>query len=163
MKRAIIAAVFTTAALFGVIALAETDTSPWKSIYEHFDFKVSARFRQNVNFDRSLAVTHIDAGTLTVNSLSFTPTGRGTLNYDFAPITGTHSRCLTAVTTSTATGCAFRDSVVWGADQTIAADIELFPFVSAANVVSLRACATGITDGGSADMPDASYVFTCIR
>lgn len=98
----------------------------------------------------------------TRNKVTKMPVNATRLNYDFAPITGTHSACLTAVTKATVTGCGFGDTVVMGADQTIVADIVLFPYVSAANEVSLRACAAGITDAGTADMPDASYDFRCI-
>lgn len=165
MKRLLIFAALPVALLVGAFAFAETDTAPWKSIYEHFDFKVAARFRQNVNFDRSLAVTHLDAGAISGNGISITPTGRGTLNYDFPPITGTHSACAVAATTATVTGCTFGDKPLMGSDQTMGQSgthYTLFPFVSAANTVSLQACATGVTDGGTADPPDASYYFTCI-
>jgi hypothetical protein len=36
-------------------------------------------------------------------------------------------------------------------------------YVSAADQFKVRACAVGVTDGGTFDMPDASYTVRCVR
>jgi len=144
------------ALVFGVIALAQTRGSDgfWRVGTKDTPVRIGGPLY--------LQADHAGAfdGGQGLTSIAKTTTA---LNYDFAPITGTHSRCVTAVNTATVTPCRFGDQVLWGADQTIVADLTLHPYLSAANTVSLRACATGITDGGSADMPDASYTFRCIR
>ena len=64
----------------------------------------------------------------------------------------------------TATGCRFGDTVMLGIDQVpVNAFGTITAYVSAADAFKVRACASGITDGGSFDMPDASYTVRCIR
>ncbi len=105
-------------------------------------------------------------GTLAVNSLSFTPRGRGTLIYDFPSLGGTmaplNTYCATS-TAGTATGCAFGDSVLLGIDQVLLDNGTINAYVSAASTFTVIACASGIVDAGSFNMPDASYTVTCVR
>ncbi len=105
-------------------------------------------------------------GSLTVNALSFTPRGRGTLAYDFPSLGGTmaplNTYCATSFT-GAATGCAFGDSVLLGIDQVLLQNGTINAYVSAADSFTVIACATGIVDAGSFNMPDASYTVTCVR
>jgi hypothetical protein len=64
----------------------------------------------------------------------------------------------------TATGCRFGDQVLLGVDQVLVnAFGNINAYVSAADAVKVRACATGITDGGSFNQPDSGYTARCIR
>lgn len=117
-------------------------------------------------FNQAVTVSFVDAGNLKVNGVSLTPTGRGTLIYDFPsiPSLGAGSACQDSAA-GTATGCAFGDAVLLGIDQTLPANRNAAPpvaYVSAANAFTVRVC-NDSTDAGAIDWPDASYTVTCIR
>jgi hypothetical protein len=76
--------------------------------------------------------------------------------YDFPSLTGTHTSCLDSAAI-TVTGAAFGDVCSVGIDQALPTDALINCHVSAANAVKVRACASGIEDGGEVDIPDASY------
>lgn len=109
-------------------------------------------------------------GKLAVNGFTFTPVGRGVLNWDFGALTGTPGQGAPLATimeesgvAATATGCAFGDAVLRGIDQALPNFGNVNCYVSAADAVKCRASADGITDGGSFNVPDASYTVTCVR
>ena len=149
-------AVLTIAA----VALAAPDAEPWRSIYEQRRHRVPQKFEVEVQ------AAFIDAGSIRVNGVSLTPSGRGTLSYDFpsVPATGANSGCQDSPA-GTATGCAFGDGVLLGIDQ-----VPPNPrnaqvpeaYVSAANAFVIRVC-NDSNDGGPIDWPDASFTVTCIR
>lgn len=149
-------------ALFvAAVAYAASDVDPWVSVNEQKDFKRPVRFR------REMDAIFVDAGALAVNGISLTPSGRGTLVYDFPALTSLTATLDTVCAESsagTATGCAFGDGVLLGVDQVLPnAFGTVEAYVSAANAFKVRACATGITDAGTFNIPDASYTVTCIR
>lgn len=85
----------------------------------------------------------------------------GVVNYEFPVVTGTHARCAQS-STATITGCGFNDRLTMGTDQTLDRTlVQTIPVVTAANTVAVQLCATGITDGGSYDSPDASFTVCC--
>lgn len=113
-------------------------------------------------------------GGLYVGATSYTDTAnkvstinRCTLVNDFPSLGGTGALqpgdtiCATSDKTATCSGVVFGDQLSFGIDQ---APVNAFGnincYVSAADAVKCRACATGITDGGSFNMPDASYTIT---
>jgi hypothetical protein len=85
--------------------------------------------------------------------------------HDFAALGNIMAPGTTACEESSAltiTGCGFGDRLSMGIDQAyVNAFGQIVPYVSAANTVKIVACANGITDGGSFDMPDASYTICC--
>ncbi len=93
--------------------------------------------------------------------------GRGVLVFDFAALTATAGAMNTVCQESsagTANGCTFGDTVSLGVDQVLPnAFGTVNAYISAANAFKVRACAVGITDGGTFDIPDASYTVRCIR
>lgn len=94
--------------------------------------------------------------------------GKGTAVYDFPSLGGTMSAldivCAEIVNAGTAEGCRFGDQVLLGVDQVLPnAFGNINAYVSAADSFKVRACASGITDAGSFNMPDASYTVRCIR
>jgi hypothetical protein len=156
MKRIVIAVILAVAA----IAIAAPDVEPWRKVYERRQHAVPQKFELEVQ------ASFIDAGSIAVNGLSFTPRGRGKLVYDFPsiPATGAGSACQDSAA-GTATGCAFGDGVLLGIDQTLPANRNASPpvaYISAANTFAIRVC-NDSTDGGAIDWPDASYTVTCIR
>lgn len=87
--------------------------------------------------------------------------------YDFPALGGVNGPldniCHKAISSLTITGCGFNDRLSNpGVDQAL---VNEFGFVtahlSAANTVEIVACAPGITDAGSFNMPDASYTVCC--
>lgn len=79
---------------------------------------------------------------------------------DFPPLGGTMTALDTYCAESfavTCTGVVFGDQLSFGVDQVLPGGGIITPYVSAADAVKLRACASGITDAGAFDMPDASY------
>lgn len=145
----------------GAIAWAQSNPDPVRDHVEQF------RWRYPQFFNQALNANFVDAGALMVNSKGFTPVGRGTLVYDFPALTGTVTGLDTLCAESsvgTATGCAFGDGVMLGIDQVLVNSFgNVNAYVSAANAFKVRACVNGITDGGSFNMPDASYTVTCVR
>jgi hypothetical protein len=99
------------------------------------------------------------------NAIVFT--GVGHLDYDFPTLGGASAAVDTVCAESsamTATGCRFGDQVLLGVDQVLVnAFGNINAYVSAADAVKVRACATGITDGGSFNQPDSGYTARCIR
>lgn len=89
----------------------------------------------------------------------------GTLVEDLGSTGGTMSAIDTYCVESAAktiTGCAFNDQVTLGIDQALPNAFGVInAYVSAADTVKVRACGIGITDGGSFNMPDASYTICC--
>lgn len=91
----------------------------------------------------------------------------GTKVYDFPSLGGTGASqpgdTICAESSSlTITGCGFNDRVSLGIDQAkVNAFGTIIPYMSAANTAVVQACAVGITDGGSFNMPDASYTICC--
>lgn len=85
--------------------------------------------------------------------------------YDFPTLGGASAALDTVCAESSAltiTGCGFGDRISMGIDQApVNAFGNLNAYLSAANTAKVRACAVGITDGGSFDMPDASYTICC--
>lgn len=82
--------------------------------------------------------------------------------YDF-PALGSTALELPCATSDaiTVTGAGFGDTCSLGIDQAIVNDALLYCFVSAANAVKVKMCAWQ-TDGGSVNMPDASYTVRVI-
>lgn len=95
--------------------------------------------------------------------------GKGVLVWDFQSLGGNSQGanatiCAEALTAGTATGCRFGDQVLLGIDQApVNAFGNIEAYISAADSFKVRACADGITDGGTFDMPDASYSVRCFR
>lgn len=89
----------------------------------------------------------------------------GTLVYDFAALGNIMAPGTTACEESfplTITGCGFNDRVSMGIDQDYVNGFgQIVARVSAADTVKIVACGNGITDGGSFNMPDASYTVCC--
>jgi hypothetical protein len=95
-------------------------------------------------------------------------TGKGTLVYDFASLGGVGQQLNSTIcaesSAGTATGCRFGDTVTLGIDQVYVSALgQLTAYVSAADAFKVVACANGISDGGSFNMPDASYTVRCFR
>lgn len=94
-------------------------------------------------------------------------TGKGKGDYDFPSLSGPGTALNTVCAESsaiTATGCAFGDTVEIGVDQAVVnAFGTITGYVSAADAVKVRACASGITDGGSFNQPDSGYTVRCFR
>src|SRR3990167_7731486 len=93
------------------------------------------------------------------NTHKLSDTKIATLVYDFPSLGGASAALDTVCADSTAltlAGVAFGDQLLMGIDQVpVNAFGTLVPYVSAAGAVKVRACASGITDGGSFNMPDA--------
>ncbi len=86
--------------------------------------------------------------------------------YDFPALGGVggplDNICAEAASTLTITGCGFNDVLSVGVDQTLVNPFgSVTAYVKSANTIGLVACAPGITDAGSFNMPDASYTVRC--
>jgi len=90
-----------------------------------------------------------------------------TLAYDFPSLGGASAALDTVCAESSAltlNGVVFGDQLLMGIDQVPVNEFgTINAYVSAAGAVKVRACAPGITDGGSFDMPDASYTVRYIH
>jgi len=166
MKRAMMFAALVVLVAAG-LAWALPDAEPWESVNVQRDHKKPVRFNRQAYAEMGVQTTFVDAGALNVGGFSFNVTGRGTVVYDFPTLGGNGSPQDTICAESnagTATGCAFGDGVLLGIDQApVNAFGTLNAYVSASGAFKVRACATGITDAGSFNMPDASYTATCVR
>jgi len=121
---------------------------------------------QPVRIDGPLYIDSTKAGVFDGgNAIVFS--GIGHLDYDFASLTATAGAMNTVCAESsavTATGCRFGDQVLLGVDQALVNSFGVIDaYVSAADQVKVRACAVGITDGGSFNQPDSGYTVRCIR
>lgn len=136
--------------LVAFVALAGADDVTVKSVKEPTLFTKGAKFGRQADAGKTLIFV-----------------GSGTLVYDFPALSGAGAAQDTLCAQSfsgTATGCAFGDVLTLGIDQTIVnAFGTVTPYLSAANTFVLNACAPGITDAGSFNMPDASYTVGCFR
>ena len=114
-----------------------------------------------VYFDSTAASSTNDGGA------GITFSGRGTVVYDFPALSGASAALDTVCAESsagTAQGCRFGDTVFLGVDQALVnAFGTINAYISASDAFKVRACAVGITDGGSFNMPDASYTVRCVR
>ncbi len=94
-------------------------------------------------------------------------TGVGHLDYDFPTLGGASAALDTVCAESgamTVTGVRFGDTLLLGVDQALVnAFGTVTAFVSAADAVKVRACASGITDGGSFNQPDSGYTVRFLR
>ncbi len=93
--------------------------------------------------------------------------GVGHLDYDFPTLGGASAALDTVCAVSSAmtvTGVRFGDQLMLGIDQvTVNAFGTITAYVSASDAVTIRACAQGITDGGSFNQPDSGYTVRYFR
>lgn len=87
-------------------------------------------------------------------------------DYDFPALTGSVLGLDTLCAESSAitcTGVKFTDTCNVGLDQVVVNAFGNFnAYVSATGAVKVRACADGITDGGTFNQPDSGYWVTCV-
>ena len=87
------------------------------------------------------------------------------INYDFPSLSSGMVALATACADSssvTIANCPFGSQLHLGVDQALVNGFgTVTPYLSAANTAFVRACSQGITDGGSFNMPDASYIIRC--
>lgn len=91
-----------------------------------------------------------------------------TIVYDFPELSGVGDLATVCAYSKAATikGLAFGDLCVFGMDQDrgdAGVAGTLIPYVVGANTARIQACATGLTDGGTWDIPDASYTLRCFK
>lgn len=99
----------------------------------------------------------------TVNRITLT--GAGILAWDFPALTATAGAMNTVCAESIAVDagqCAFGDQLSLGVDQVLPnAFGTVNAYMAGPGAPKVRACAVGITDGGTFDIPDASYTVRC--
>lgn len=116
--------------------------------------------RAQHNFRGGVLIGNVQEGTA-VSKIT-----KGTRDYDFPSLTAAAAELDTVCAYSpaiTVKGVAFGDVCMVGVDQVpVNAFGTLIPYVTAAGQVKVQACAVGITDGGSFNMPDAGYHIRCL-
>jgi hypothetical protein len=94
-------------------------------------------------------------------------TGKGSLAWDFVALTNTSAAMQTICIDSdagSAPGCLLGDQVLLGSTASLPATFgTLQGFISSDEAFKVRACATGLTDAGTFDMPDSVFKLRCFR
>jgi hypothetical protein len=142
------------------VALAAWAAEPRSKPIDHESVE---RFKNHVILEKS-----IQGGiTIGTNGAAISKSPVGTLIYNFPALSGPNTTLGTVCAASPSfavSDAGFPATCVLGVDQVpVNAFGTLIPYVASEGFVFVQACASGITDGGSFDMPDATYSVRCFN